>query len=522
MKKKIISLFVLILLPVMMIITISMAPSKNINEVQIMQIPSSEKPVILLTVDSLMSESIQRAMDAGNAPALSFLIKNGQYIPDVISSYPTMSVAIDSTILTGTYADQHKIPGLIWFNQQEDRVISYGSGMREIWDNGVKNVARDSVIELNNSHLNPKVKTIYEELAQAQIPSASINGLIYRGDAIHQLMVPKVLSFIGLLPKEIEVGGPTILSLGALSQYNPMNDSHKFIWSRMGMNDDFTVGELKYLIEQQKLPPFTLAYFPDLDAKVHRNGPGEIKQIEEIDQSIQKLLNVFDSWEEAIDEVTWIVMGDSAQSLVDQEKEKGLIDLNEILKEYSFWSKDNTESQLAVAINERMAYINLNDEEINIHAIIEKLKKDKRIGLIAWKDTGINYVISPEKRTTLSFSKVGQYQDIYHQNWNIDGDMSLLDLSVSEDGLIQYDTYPDALARLNGALNSHEGQFVLVDAKPSYEFIEEHSHDHAGGGAHGSLHKIDSTVPLIIAGTNTKPKYNRLVDIKQWIVEIVQ
>ncbi|MFC7684885.1 alkaline phosphatase family protein [Ureibacillus sp. GCM10028918] len=520
MKRKIFSfLLVLVFLLAIVIMSISVSPSKNLNE---LEVKSSEKPVILLTIDSLMNEPLKKAMKNGQAPAFSFLIKNGQYIPDVISSYPTMSVAIDSTILTGAYADQHKIPGLIWFNQEKNRMISYGSGMREIWNNGVKNVAKDSVIRLNNEHLSSEVKTIYEQLAEAQIPSASINGLIYRGDAIHQLYVPKILSMMQLLPKEIEVGGPTILSLGALSQYNPDNDNHKFIWNRMGVNNDFTVNELNYLIEHNQLPSFTLAYLPDLDAQVHRKGIEEGSAIEEIDQTIQKLFNQFNSWEEALEEVTWIVMGDSAQSPIEQDKEKGLIDLNEILKNYSFWSGENPEGQLAIAINERMAYINLNDEKIEMNEIIDQLKEDKRIGFIAWKDKNFNYVISPEKENVLSFSKTGQYKDSFNQSWNLEGDFSILDFSISQDRLIQYGNYPDGLSRLYGALHSHEGRYIIVDAKPSHEFIEEHSHDHAGGGAHGSLHEVDSIVPLIVSESDTKPKYNRLVDIKEWILEIVR
>ncbi|QCR32700.1 alkaline phosphatase family protein [Lysinibacillus sp. SGAir0095] len=521
MKRKIISfLFVIVLLLSIVGVTISMTPTKSLSE---MDIQISKKPVILLTIDSLMSESLQKAVLEGNAPAFSFLMNKGTYIPDVVSSYPTMSVTIDSTTVTGAYADQHQIPGLIWFDEKDNRIISYGSGIREIWNNGVKNVAKDSIIRLNNEHLNSEVRTIYEELADTKIQSASINGLIFKGDISHKLNVPKMLSFMHLLPKEIEIKGPTLLSLGALSQYNPDNDKHKFLWNRMGVNDDFTVSELKYLIEQNKLPPFTLAYLPNLDAKVHRKGPEEeVKAIIEVDQSIQKLLNLFPSWEEAIEEVTWIVMGDSAQSLVKKDKEKGLIDLNQLLKGFTFWSGDNQDGQLAIAINERMAYINLNDNEIEINSIINTLKEDNRIGFIAWKDENLNYIVSPEKETILSFSSIGEYRDVYNQSWNLVGDLSLLDISISDNETIQYGDYPDGLARLNGALHSHGGRFIIVDAKPSYEFIEEHSHDHAGGGAHGSLHKIDSVVPLIIVGTDVKPKYNRLVDFKDWLVEIVQ
>ena len=198
-----------------------------------------------------MSEPLQKAMKEGKAPAFSFLMNNGHYIPEMISSYPTMSVSIDSTILTGAYPDQHKVPGLIWFKEDEHRMVSYGSGFREIWNNGVKNVAHDSVIHLNQTHLSKEVQTIHEELANRNLSSASINGLLYRGSVQHELNVPKLLSMTKLLPKEIEVNGPTLLSLGVLSQYNQENHRHKFIWNRMGVNNKFTANELKYLIEEK-------------------------------------------------------------------------------------------------------------------------------------------------------------------------------------------------------------------------------------------------------------------------------
>lgn len=93
---------------------------------------TATKPVLVLVIDSLMDQPLQEAVQTGKAPALKFLMENGHYEPEVASSYPTMSVTIDSTILTGTYADQHRIPGLVWYNQAENRLINYGSGMREV------------------------------------------------------------------------------------------------------------------------------------------------------------------------------------------------------------------------------------------------------------------------------------------------------------------------------------------------------------------------------------------------------
>lgn len=168
-----------------------------------------------------MSEPLQKAIKEGKAPAFEFLIHNGHFKQEMVSSYPTMSVTIDSTLLTGTYPNEHKVPGLIWFKEDENRIISYGSGIREIWNNGIRNVAMDSIVHLNNSHLSKEVQTIHEELDIQKLSSASINGLLYRGSFEHQLNVPNLVSMVNVLPKEIEINGPKLFSLGALSQYNP-------------------------------------------------------------------------------------------------------------------------------------------------------------------------------------------------------------------------------------------------------------------------------------------------------------
>lgn len=162
-----------------LVLAMSMSPTKDLDKTIINK---TQKPVILISVDSLMSKPLQKAIQQGRAPAFSFLINHGQYFPKIISSYPTMSVSIDSTELTGTYADQHKVPGLIWFKEDEERMISYGSGISEMWHNGIQNVALDSVFRLNEEHLSTNVQTIHEELFNRHLSSASVNGLLFRGN----------------------------------------------------------------------------------------------------------------------------------------------------------------------------------------------------------------------------------------------------------------------------------------------------------------------------------------------------
>ena len=193
---------------------------------------------------------------------------------------------------------------------------------------------------------------------------------------------------------------------------------------------------MKYLIEQKKLPSFTLTYLPDADASIHKHGPDDLKGIEKADQALQDILNSFKSWEDAIQEVTWIVLGDSGQSFINEDKKTSLIDLNNSMKNYTFWEGKKRNAQLAIAINERMAYIYVNDKQVELSEIMDILKKDERIGFIAWKDEQINYVVSPQSDEEFTFSPKGSYVDEFEQSWDIDGNASILDLKVQmEDAL---------------------------------------------------------------------------------------
>jgi predicted AlkP superfamily pyrophosphatase or phosphodiesterase len=71
------------------------------------------KKVILICVDSLMAQAIDAGIKQHKLPTFKFLSEQGQYYKDVVSSFPTMSVTIDSSLLTGTFPDKHHVPGLL-------------------------------------------------------------------------------------------------------------------------------------------------------------------------------------------------------------------------------------------------------------------------------------------------------------------------------------------------------------------------------------------------------------------------
>ncbi|MGD6956519.1 hypothetical protein ACQCWA_08320 [Rossellomorea aquimaris] len=209
---------------------------------------------------------------------------------------------------------------------------------------------------------------------------------------------------------------------------------------------------------------------------------------------------------------------------VKSNKKEALIDLRKELSEYNILELGEAvraKDEIVITANERMAYLYILKEDIQLRQMAKKLQKESRISWIAWKDNEGIKVISPDHQGELSFQPGGPYKDQYHQSWSVKGNSDILDMKI-KDNTISFGNYPDALARLYGAAESQKGSFLITDAKPGYEFIGESSPEHSGGGAHGSMHKADSTVPLIVTGTNKSIENLRIVDLKDWIIEIIQ
>lgn len=518
-------LVIILLIILIIIISIFIAGRNNANQsLGEKNIEPASRPVIFILIDSLMSEPLQDAVQSGKAPALKFLMDKGMFYPDFISSYPTMSVSIDSTLLTGTYPDEHRLPGLVWYDEKEKRIINYGSAMEEMVKLGVNHVFMDHVYRLNNQHLSREVKTVHEELADAGMQSASINALIYRGKENKELKLSKTLADVSNLPERINIKTPPIFSYGAFAQYSPQNKENTQLWERYGFNDKFATEEMKYIIKRDKLPAFTIVYFGDLDQDIHKEGPHHLEAIEKVDIQIQEVLNSFDSWEHALKDKIWLVLGDSGQAPVKDKSDHALIHLADLLEDYSIHRPSESitgNEQIVLALNERMTYIYKLDSGLTFEEIASRLQMDSRIGFVAWKTENGVRVVNEEENKSLAFSPGGEIKDSFEQTWNLDGDLSILDLKLT-DTKVDYGDYPDALARLHSALYSHEGDFLIADAKPGYEFIAEGTPTHPGGGSHGSLHKADSIVPLIVTGTDTKPTNNRILDLKAWIMQLME
>src|SRR5213592_3169195 len=115
------------------------------------------KPVVLVVIDGLTPSMFENA----DTPALRFLAEHGEY-RRAASTFPSLTPVCLSSIATGAHPDVHHIPHLVWWNDEEQRLVEYGSSFAAIRAAGFTRSLRDSIIDLNARHLARGAQTVYE------------------------------------------------------------------------------------------------------------------------------------------------------------------------------------------------------------------------------------------------------------------------------------------------------------------------------------------------------------------------
>lgn len=477
-------------------------------------------------VDSLMPAILNECLQSRSVPALQFLRDRGEYRSDCVTVFPTMTASVDSSLLTGSYPNTHKVPSLIWYDPEQKEIINYINGGKCVWKLGIRNCAHNVLLHLNEKHLSAQVTTIFEELAERGLTSASLNMIIRRGKSKHQLQVPRHLQWLIRINRKQAISGPDILTIGSMAYPSFLKSKLSTLSIGLrklcGINDDYAVDVATEIIESGKQPDFMMIYLPDNDHEVHKRNPahGELALIR-VDGHIQKLLSSFGTWEKALEQNIFIVTSDHGQTRIGQEEDYN-VNLDQLLDNYNILQlgeKVEDHHQVVVCNNERMAY--LYPLQTGIHEkLINSLGKESRIDLLAWKEEEKVIVIEGGSERRMSFSRNGSFTDPYGSTWSLDGDLSVVDICLQESN-IQYGDYPDGLARLYGALFSQDYPMIVINARPRYEFKTRYHPTHNNGGSHGSLHKWDSIIPLFVAGREKhSPLPARLVELKEYILEI--
>ncbi|MCL5781457.1 MAG: alkaline phosphatase family protein [Firmicutes bacterium] len=484
------------------------------------------KRILYIVIDSFHPRALEHCRRQGKLPALSFLIENGSLDNHCISNFPTMTPACTSTLSTGAPPSLHTIPGIIWYHRGERRIVDYNSRLLSVLKRGLQQAVRDFVFNLNHKQLSWEVRTVYEDLEARGFYTAAVNQFFYRGNTEYQAHIPFILKLLTLFELEdMRIFGPKGLSLGQL--YQPPGTLRQTIkdiryWRKFGVNDKFSIRAVEWFLQQEQRPDLLTVYFPDTDNLSHSQNADCCEPcLTKIDKKITDILNCFPSWEKALEEYVIILVGDHAQSTLEKGK-KAIIKVPQRLEMYTqakTGEENIEEKDIAICSNERMAYIYILRYRPGIRRnMVKCLLQEPQVDQVIWKEDPWYHVET--ERGVLSFRKGGNYRDEYGNQWDVSGEKAALDM-ILEENQILYDLYPNALERISQCLDNPNAGELVVTAKPGYLLAGEGAPWRHGKGSHGSLHREDTMVPLIISGTSQRIEKPRLVDVVPFIKSLL-
>ncbi len=476
-----------------------------------------EKKLVLTYVDSLRTDMLLRAIAEERAPTFAALLERGVFVPDCVSSFPSVTPVACAEMVTGVGSDRHWISGMNWYHRLERRYVEYGSSLDATRAFGVFRALYDLVYNMNLAHLSPEIETLFERLDDAGARTACTPFLIYRGRHRHEV------SLDGLLRRAVDATklkfrhhtwGPTDLFYGDLyaSREVPCKST-----SIPGSRDGYAACCSAELAKAD-LFDFLLLSLPDNDNYSHRHGPeASVESIAKADHCFAKFVEAAGGLDAFLADHALILLADHAQTPV----HRGL-PLAELLgHEWSVLqpSDDRPElAQLAVSPTGRAAHVYLlpgEGERADPTAVAERLAEIEGVDLVCRLEdaegqplrrtepgvpaAGGEWAVVERTAERLRFRPGDGVADLRGGRWEIEGERAVLAATV-EGGRLRSEAYPDPLARVWSALTApHAGDFV-VSLAPGFEAVDWGGVTHAGGGSHGSLHAGDSLGPLLFVG----------------------
>lgn len=489
------------------------------------------KKVLLLVIDALGSRVTLPALAEGRLPHFQTLIDVGLLNPSSTAIFPSITPAATSSIITGQYPQKHGVAGDYWYNAETNDVAYFGSDFQVVWKRGMGVFFDDFLIKLNHQRL--QAPTLFQQVEQAGLTAACLNYLIYRGNVLHRVDIPRLLTLIPDVPLAEHVYGPSFLRLGDFVEPDvagiDLSLKTRGPFSRYGFEDKYTAKDLLRLAGEQLLPDFTVAYFPDNDFASHTEGPQQsVATLEQVDAYLGELIEIYGGLDVMLQEFCVIITGDHAQSDMLADREEAGINLEKLLNEFNVANAGtlmSDDEQLVVCPNLRVAQIYFRQATRGpVEKVVAQLLSEPRIDQVMWSAETMGerkpgYYVATRSRGAVRFWPDGDgiyaVADQYGTKWSWDGSLTAVDGQIENKSLLTFPTYPNAFERIAGGLNVSEGGHLWVTALPGYEFRLSGMKVHAGG-SHGTLHELDSTVPLIAAGLPADlrlPHHMRSVDV---------
>jgi hypothetical protein len=466
---------------------------------------------VLFIVDGLSADMLSRAMAAGRTPTLSAIAERGRIDLDCTGIFPSITAPSLASLITGELPVRTGIPNVRWWHREEGRFVEYGQSMASARVTGFQVTLRDLFVNLNHLHLSPGAETLFESVEDAGLRAASVNFTVHRGRRRHTLR-RGVLHRRLILASGIgsAVWGPTDMVLGEL--YGSFGPGHVRTFGALGRMDRFAVIYASELLGRAdgERPEFALVYLPDVDHITHRVGPAASGDaIAGADRAIADIAEAAGGLEAFLDRYAVVVTADHGHDAVHADAD---LRLHELLtaagiraaRRRRHWGEP---VPVRLAAAGRAAQLWLTDaagagpgRTRLLNRIVRVLGEHEETDLIAHRDpTDPRVVVVHREGAVLRARPDGRSRDPRGNRWSLRGDLSALGLD--RDGWdVDSADFPDGLRRLAGLLGSTRAGDIAVSARPGFEYRDVGNAGHPGGGSHGSLHRVDSMVPLLTCG----------------------
>ena len=462
------------------------------------------KKLVLVVIDAMKPEMLDRAIESGRAPALQRIAQEGAYVNDVVAAFPSVTPVCAATITTGVGSDEHQIPSMNWYHRFEERYIEYGSSFSATRQFGVVRSLTDTIYRMNAEHLSNDTPTVFESLDDVGLRTAGTTYLIYRGR--HQHDVAQESALARLVTSTLfrrTIFGPQELFYADL--YASRRTGCRGQLGMPGVRDQHTGCVGSYLVEHD-LFDFMLFSLPDNDAWSHRNGPhAQVTSIAAADRQIERLMHAGGGPDRFLEEHAVVVTSDHSQALVEARIRLDLALAGFHVATPSAGASIGAELALSPAQRSAMIYtLDADRREELLRRAVDAVSELEGVDLTVWlpdpESANPEAVIRAPGGSELRFAPGGDLVDLRGERWSVDGDPGVLAAHI-EDGRFLCPDYPDALARVWSALRCENAGDILLSAAPGYEFVDWGGADHVGGGSHGSLHRTDSLGALLWCGT---------------------
>jgi predicted AlkP superfamily pyrophosphatase or phosphodiesterase len=469
------------------------------------------KKLVLVVIDAMKPEMLERTIADGRAPALARIRDEGVYVDKCVAPFPSVTPVCAATITTGTGPAEHLIPGMNWYHREEQRYVEYGTSFSASRQAGVIRSLTDTVYRMNSEHLSRETPTVFETLDDRDVRTAGTTYLIYRGRHQHEVAQDSTLAWLVTSTFfKRTVDGPRELFYADI--YASRKTGCRSQLGLPGIRDQHTGCVGSYLVEHD-LFDFMLFSLPDNDAWSHKHGPhAQVTSIAAADRQIERLMHAGGGPDQFLAEHALVVCSDHSQVMVERrilwsDAFAGF----ELAPTGAGGSAEGAE--LAVSPSQRALMVYAIDAERRarlVPRVVKVVEALEGVDLTMYRTSGGEAVIR-SSRGELRFAPGGWIVDQRGERWSVEGDLEALKARI-EDGRFLSPEYPDALTRVWSALSCETAGDVLASAAPGYEFVDWGGAEHVGGGSHGSLHASDSNAALLYCGTGPSSREGR----EQW------